>query len=50
MNQPASINQPTDSVDEEFVQYQPYHFTQRQLARLLILRGRVQESNPEETV
>jgi hypothetical protein len=30
--------------DEPFVRFQPYHFSTRQLARLLVLRGEIQDS------
>ena len=30
--------------DTPFVRFQPYHFSTRQLARLLVLRGQIQDS------
>lgn len=35
----------TDSADAEFVTTQRYHFTDREYARLLILKGRVQDAD-----
>ena len=36
--------QDTDEHDVPFARFQPYHFSTRQLARLLVLRGQIQDS------
>jgi hypothetical protein len=36
---PSTTSEP--SRDEEFVQFRPFHFNDRQRARLLVLRGQI---------
>jgi hypothetical protein len=43
---PSVPSRPASGGDHDvaFVRFQPYHFSTRQLARLLLLRGEIQDS------
>jgi hypothetical protein len=40
----AGCRPDVDEHDVPFARFQPYHFSTRQLARLLVLRGQIQDS------